>query len=80
MLVDELVDRALRCGVDFLELKPHADAAIAPGHARFGLDVLGRPGKTEACAHFRAWRERAIMCSSACLSPSEATQMTMTSS
>src|SRR5579862_9766939 len=39
MRVDEVVDDGLVGGIDFLELHPHADPSIAPGHAPLGVDV-----------------------------------------
>src|SRR5476649_1528918 len=46
--VDEVVDDCLVGGIDDLELNAHADAAVAPGHVPFGVDVLLRSGHAEA--------------------------------
>ena len=48
MRLHEVVDRRLGSGIHLRELQAHADAAIAPRDARFGVDVLLRAGNPEA--------------------------------
>ena len=59
MRVDEVVDERLVGRLDRLELDAHADAAIAPGDASFGVDVPLRPGHPEPHLDLRAALERA---------------------
>src|SRR5258707_5869195 len=57
--VDELVDDRLVGRLDDLELDAHADAAVAPGDAPFGVDVLLRSGHPEAHLDLGAAVQRA---------------------
>src|SRR5437773_1621872 len=57
--VDEVADERLAGGVDLLELHAHADAAVAPRHTAFSVDVELRPRQTEADLDARVGVERA---------------------
>src|SRR5205085_12207480 len=57
--VDEVVDDRLVRGIDFLELDAHADAAVAPRDAPFGVDVFLRSRHAEAHFDLGAAVERA---------------------
>src|SRR5262252_9453739 len=57
--VDEVVDDRLVGGIDDFELHAHADAAIAPRHVPFSVDVLLGPGHPEPDLDLRAAVERA---------------------
>src|SRR2546423_812071 len=57
--VDELVDDRLVGRIDDLELDAHADAAVAPRHVPFGVDVLLRSRHAEAHFDLGAVVERA---------------------
>src|SRR5438270_10235799 len=59
MRVDEVVDDRLVGRFDRLELNAHADAAIAPRDASFGVDVTLGAGHAEANLDLRARVERA---------------------
>src|SRR5262245_16403598 len=56
--VHEAIDLILTGGVHLLELNAHANAAVAPGHASFRLDVAFRAGHAEAHLDLRAALER----------------------
>src|SRR5687767_9072635 len=57
--VDEVVDDALMGGLDPFELNAHADPAVAPGDAAFGVDVALGAGHPEAHLDLRTALERA---------------------
>src|SRR4051794_17280249 len=59
MRVDERVDDCLVGRIHDLELDAHADPAIAPGDASFGVDVLLAAGHAEPHFDFRCRVERA---------------------
>src|SRR5262245_54816212 len=58
MLADEIVDRGLIGGYHLGELQAHAVAAIRPGEAALGVNVLGRARQAEAHLHYRPALER----------------------
>src|SRR3954471_13760658 len=57
--VDEVVDDRLIVRFDFLELDAHADAAVAPRHAPFRVDVALRSRHAEPHLDRRSGVERA---------------------
>src|SRR5215471_3766428 len=56
--VHEVIDDRLVGRIDDFELHAHADAAIAPRHVAFRVDVLLRPGHAEANLDLRSAVER----------------------
>ena len=59
MRIDELVDGGLVLRIEFVELQPHAVAAIAPRDVALGIDVPFRARKAKPEANVRAALERA---------------------
>src|SRR5262245_59514665 len=59
MRADEVVDDRLVGRIDGFELDAHAHAAIAPGHAAFGVHVAFRAGYAEPHADLGTGVERA---------------------